>query len=122
MNRSLGRYLAAFLVIGFFVAGSLPAFASDSDPSGPLSDNDPQSQVNNTALWFVTAFNGSDPEDYHTEVFQGVAVDGLGHVYITDASNQRVTKLGTDGQFLATWGQPGNGPGQFNSPAGIVVD
>ncbi len=39
----------------------------------------------------------------------------------TGATDQ-VQKISPQGEFLLKWGEPGNGPGQFNRPAGIAVD
>jgi len=52
----------------------------------------------------------------------GVAVDGAGDVYVTDAGNQRVQKFDKEGNYITQWGGYGNGDGQFNFPYGIAVD
>lgn len=74
----------------------------------------------------------------------GIALDGAGNVYITEAGGQRVQKFDSTGNFLAAWGQDvdtGGGPGfevctnpascqagtsggiagSFNGPRGIDV-
>ena len=40
---------------------------------------------------------------------------------MTDSGNQRVQVFDRGGAFLGKWGSAGNGDGQFNGPAGIVV-
>ena len=52
----------------------------------------------------------------------GVAVDGAGDVYVSDAGNQRVQKFDKEGNYITQWGGYGNGDGQFNFPYGIAVD
>src|SRR5262245_28966599 len=46
-----------------------------------------------------------------------------GEFYITDGyGNARVHKFSPDGRLLLSWGEPGDGPGQFQVPHGIAVD
>jgi len=46
-----------------------------------------------------------------------------GSMFMTDGyGNARVHKFSADGQYMFSWGEPGNGPGQFNLPHGIWVD
>jgi len=52
----------------------------------------------------------------------GIAVDGNGDVYVTDAGNHRVQKFDREGNFMTQWGGFGNADGQFNFPYGIAVD
>jgi DNA-binding beta-propeller fold protein YncE len=52
-----------------------------------------------------------------------VAWDAAGNAYISDGYiNSRVAKVDKDGNWLKSWGEPGNGPGQFNVPHSIGVD
>src|SRR5579871_5751557 len=52
-----------------------------------------------------------------------VAWDSEGNIYITDGYiNSRVAKYDKNGDWLKSWGTPGNGPGQFNLPHAIVID
>lgn len=46
-----------------------------------------------------------------------------GEFYVADGyGNARVHKFAPDGRLQFSWGEPGNGPGQFNLPHGIAVD
>ncbi|TME59330.1 MAG: hypothetical protein E6I54_12365 [Chloroflexi bacterium] len=46
-----------------------------------------------------------------------------GDLYISDGyGNARVHRFSPSGQLLASWGEPGTGPGQFMLPHGIAVD
>jgi DNA-binding beta-propeller fold protein YncE len=52
-----------------------------------------------------------------------VAWDTAGNAYISDGYiNSRVAKVDKDGNWLKSWGEPGDGPGQFNVPHSIAVD
>ena len=52
-----------------------------------------------------------------------VAWDSEGNIYITDGYvNSRVAKYDKNGDWVKSWGEPGNGPGQFNTPHAIVID
>ena len=52
-----------------------------------------------------------------------VAWDSEGNIYITDGYvNSRVAKYDKNGDWVKSWGEPGTGPGQFNTPHAIVID
>jgi NHL repeat len=52
-----------------------------------------------------------------------VAWDSDGNGYISDGYiNSRVAKVSKDGEWLLSWGTPGNDPGQFSTPHSIAVD
>lgn len=52
-----------------------------------------------------------------------VAWDAAGNTYISDGYiNARVAKVDKDGNWLKSWGEPGNAPGQFNTPHSIAID
>lgn len=52
-----------------------------------------------------------------------VAWDAAGNTYISDGYiNSRVAKVDKDGNWIKSWGEPGSGPGQFNTPHSIAVD
>ena len=52
-----------------------------------------------------------------------VAWDTAGNAYISDGYiNSRVAKVDKEGNWLKSWGEPGDGPGQFNVPHSIAVD
>jgi hypothetical protein len=52
-----------------------------------------------------------------------IAWDSGGNGYISDGYiNSRVAKISRDGEWLGSWGTPGNEPGQFNTPHSITVD
>jgi len=52
-----------------------------------------------------------------------VAWDAAGNTYISDGYiNSRIAKVDKDGNWLKSWGEPGDQPGQFNNPHSIAVD
>jgi hypothetical protein len=52
-----------------------------------------------------------------------VAWDSQGNTYISDGYvNSRVAKFTKAGDWVKSWGEPGSGPGQFNTPHTIAVD
>jgi DNA-binding beta-propeller fold protein YncE len=68
---------------------------------------------------YRTIRRGSPPFNRPTNV--ALAADGA--LYVTDGyGNARVHKFAPDGRLLLSWGEPGEGPGQFNLPHGIAVD
>ena len=52
-----------------------------------------------------------------------VTWDAAGNTYISDGYiNSRVAKVDARGNWLKSWGEPGDGPGQFNVPHSIAAD
>lgn len=52
-----------------------------------------------------------------------MAWDAAGNTYISDGYiNSRVAKFDKDGNWVKSWGEPGNLPGQFRTPHNIGVD
>ncbi len=51
----------------------------------------------------------------------GLAVDPVGNLYVADADNDRIQKLGPNGEYLAEVGTFGLDSGQFNRPVGVAT-
>jgi streptogramin lyase len=52
-----------------------------------------------------------------------MAWDSSGNTYISDGYiNSRIAKVDKSGNWLKSWGEPGDQPGQFNTPHSIAVD
>jgi len=63
------------------------------------------------------------PEDGLFRQVTDVAWDAKGNTYISDGYiNSRVAKVDKEGTWLKSWGEPGDKPGQFNTPHSIAVD
>jgi DNA-binding beta-propeller fold protein YncE len=52
----------------------------------------------------------------------GITVDRAGDIYVADWRNDRVQKFDAEGKFVACYGTPGRGDGEFCRPAGVAVD
>ena len=52
-----------------------------------------------------------------------VAWDSAGNTFISDGYvNSRIAKVDKDGNWLKSWGEPGDQPGQFSTPHSIAAD
>lgn len=52
-----------------------------------------------------------------------IAWDAAGNAFISDGYiNSRVAKIDKDGNWVKSWGEPGDQPGQFRTPHNIAVD
>ena len=52
-----------------------------------------------------------------------VTWDPAGNTYISDGYiNSRIAKVDKNGKWLKSWGEPGNKPGQLNTPHNIAAD
>jgi DNA-binding beta-propeller fold protein YncE len=61
------------------------------------------------------------PVDGQFRQVTDVTWDPAGNTYISDGYiNSRVAKVDKNGQWIKSWGEPGNGPGQFNTPHSIA--
>jgi hypothetical protein len=68
---------------------------------------------------FKTIQRGAGPFNAPSKV----TVSPKGEVFVTDGyGNARVHRFSKDFKLLASWGEPGGGPGQFRIPHGIGVD
>jgi predicted membrane-bound mannosyltransferase/sugar lactone lactonase YvrE len=67
--------------------------------------------------WDVAGWNGQSLDN---KPF--IAVDGRGHLFVTDPEGYRVIEYTTDGQLVQTWGDYGNGPTTFGIAAGVAID
>jgi DNA-binding beta-propeller fold protein YncE len=53
----------------------------------------------------------------------GVALSPSGEIYVSDGyGNRRIHKYSPDGKLLLSWGEEGDGVGQFALPHGVFVD
>jgi NHL repeat-containing protein len=67
----------------------------------------------------TTIARGAPPFNRPTNL----AVAANSDLYVTDGyGNARVHRFSATGKLLASWGEPGTGPGQFMLPHGIAVD
>lgn len=62
-----------------------------------------------------------------TDAFNGasdVALGNGGTIFVSDGEggNARIVKFASDGRFISSWGEKGDGPGQLNGPHCIAID
>lgn len=65
---------------------------------------------------------GCDGAESKLDSPHDLAIDRKGFVYITDLAANRIQKYTSDGYFVESIGQRGNGKGSFNHPWGIAID
>lgn len=72
-----------------------------------------------TSMDFRSIRQAGPPFHYPTNV----ALGSNGDIYVSDGyGNARIHRFAADGRLLASWGEPGSGPGQFRIPHGIATD
>lgn len=64
----------------------------------------------------------ADDENLAFNMPGDVAMDAKGNIYVLDSSNARIQKFNAAGQYLATIGRKGQGPGDFVFPDSIDID
>jgi len=64
----------------------------------------------------------SDDENVLFYLPADIAVDEAGNVYVLDSGNHRIQKFDPQGNFLASFGRQGQGPGEFQHPQSIDID
>jgi DNA-binding beta-propeller fold protein YncE len=62
---------------------------------------------------------GDGPGD--TPRIKGIAADSQNRLWVTDAHRDRISLFDPDGTFIAEFGGPGGGAGEFSFPAGIAI-
>jgi DNA-binding beta-propeller fold protein YncE len=63
------------------------------------------------------------PVDGQFRQVTDVAWDAEGNTYISDGYiNSRIAKVDKDGNWIKSWGEPGHGPGELNTPHSIATD
>jgi DNA-binding beta-propeller fold protein YncE len=78
-----------------------------------------RSDTGATSMDYRSIVRAGPPFHYPTNV----ALSPSGEIYVSDGyGNARVHKFSAKGELLFSWGEPGNGPGQFGIPHGIAVD
>ena len=64
----------------------------------------------------------SDDENVLFYMPNDIALDEEGNVYVLDSGNHRIQKFDPQGNFLASFGRGGQGPGEFQHPQSLDVD
>ena len=64
----------------------------------------------------------TEDENLAFHIPSDIATDEQGNIYILDAGNHRIQKFGPAGNYIATIGSRGQGPGEFYLPLSLEVD
>jgi DNA-binding beta-propeller fold protein YncE len=94
-------------------------FTADGKLLLTLGTSGKASDTGATSMDFRTVRRGGPPFHYPTNL----ALSPAGDLYVSDGyGNARVHRFAPDGRWVASWGEPGSGPGQFHLPHGIAID
>ena len=76
------------------------------------------------SLEYVKNIGDLESEDENVLFYMpsDIAIDKEGNVYVLDSGNHRIQKFDPDGNFLASFGRKGQGPGDFQYPQSIDID
>ena len=64
----------------------------------------------------------ADDENILFHLPADIACDADGNIYVLDAGNQRIQKFSPGGEYLATIGRRGEGPGELQMPMSLDID
>lgn len=72
----------------------------------------------------LPTIGGADSTDKDLTFYKptDIALDSTGNLYVLDAGNHRIQKIGPNGTLLASLGRRGQGPGEFQFMEGITID
>ena len=96
-------------------------YAGDYNP-GPVRDRVHKFDRDGNHL-FSFGRNGNAPGEFRRVQGMAMAVsesDGE-TLLVVDSCNHRIQRFSLQGEFLATWGKLGSGPGEFKFPYGVSV-
>lgn len=94
-------------------------FTADGQLLMTLGTPGTPSDTGATSIDFRTIRHAGPPFHFPTNV----ALSPDGEIYVSDGyGNACIHKFTPDGRRLFSWGEPGNGPGEFRVPHGIAVD
>ena len=98
---------------------TVKVFSSDGQLQLTLGSSGVYSHTGAQSIDYRTIEQSGPPFNYPTNL----AVAPSGELFITDGyGNARVHRFSAGGELLGSWGEPGDGPGQFQVPHGIAVD
>lgn len=64
----------------------------------------------------------AEDDDFLFHLPSDIALDSQGNMYILDSGNHRIQKFTSDGQYITTIGNKGQGPAEFIYPLSLDVD
>jgi DNA-binding beta-propeller fold protein YncE len=97
---------------------TIRAFTVDGEPKFKIGTSGGASDTGATSMDYRTIKHSGPPFHYPTNL----ALSPAGDMYIADGyGNARVHCFSPEGKLRHSWGEPGDGPGQFHVPHGIAV-
>jgi len=127
MRRIHIRYGA--VVLSLFILGSIPAYSQKMETVDgvKLIHNEKQGRWGTNpklSLEFVRNIGEVDSMDENVlfHMPADITCDEQGNIYVLDAGNQRIQKFNPQGEYLATIGRRGEGPGELQFPLSLDRD
>jgi sugar lactone lactonase YvrE len=76
------------------------------------------------SLEFVRIIGDMESDDDNVLFYMpsDIVFDKEGNIYVLDSGNHRIQKFSQDGKYLATIGNAGEGPGEFQYPFSLDID
>jgi len=76
------------------------------------------------SIEFVRTIGDMESDDDNVLFYMpsDIVFDKDGHIYVLDSGNHRIQKFSQDGNYLATIGNAGEGPGEFQYPFSFDID
>jgi sugar lactone lactonase YvrE len=93
-----------------------------ADSPDPFAANNARIEVFDSSGTFLFKFGTFGTGNGQFQIPFGVAVDGIGNIYVVDSTNNRIEVFDSSGTFLFKFGTFGTGNGQFGYPYGVAVD
>ena len=116
-----------FIGIVFLAAGICFSQKIETKDGVRLVHNEKQGKWGKTpaiALEYVRNIGDLESDDDNVLFYMpsDITVDEEGNVYVLDSGNHRIQKFDSEGNFLASFGRHGQGPGDFQYPQSIDID
>lgn len=128
MNKKIGTVIASsFLFFAFSFCLHLAAQEIETVDGVRVVHNEKGGKWGDTpevTLQLVQTIGGLEIEDENLLLNSphDVVLDSNGNIYILDSSGDNIKKLNSGGEFIATIGQSGQGPGDFGFPYSVDID
>lgn len=126
MKKILKLAASAVMMLFFISLVSFPQKIETKDGI-LLIHNEKTGKWNNqpkVSLEYIKNIGDLESEDENVLFYMpsDIAIDKEGNVYVLDSGNHRIQKFDADGNFLASFGRQGQGPGEFQYPQSIDLD